>query len=78
MGIHTSIQRFVDNLDIHSRSYLLLLIFQGLLIIAIFYVKQKVFDFQYTVHEPALKEITIPHNQVATFYETDFVFLQTD
>jgi len=76
MGIYASIQKFVDNLDMHSTSYLLLLLFQAVLIATTFYVKQKVFDFQYTVHEPALKEITIPHDYFSTI--SDCCFLQTD
>jgi hypothetical protein len=56
MGISACIQRFVDNLDIHSKYYVMLLIFQGLLIIATFYVKQKVYDFDYTLKAPIFAE----------------------
>ncbi len=73
MGISACIQRFVDNLDIHSPYYLLLLFFTGLLIVATFYVKQEVYGFRYTVQAPAIQEINIPHNQIATFYESDFL-----
>ena len=59
MGIYVSIQRFLDNLDIHSKYYVMLLIFQGLLIIAAFYVKQKVYNFDYTLQAPVFTE-TIP------------------
>ncbi|MFW6246541.1 MAG: hypothetical protein ACOC13_03700 [Tangfeifania sp.] len=78
MGISACIQRFVDDLDIHSTYYLLLLFFTGLLIVATFYVKQKVYGFRYTVQAPVTQEVKLPHNQVATICETDFVFGQTD
>lgn len=56
MGISACIQRFVDNLDIHSTYYLLLLIFTGLLIVATFYVKQEVYGFDYTFRAPVFVE----------------------
>ena len=52
MGIYTSIQKFVDDLDMHSTSYLLLLVFQAVLIATTFFVKQKVYDFDYTLRAP--------------------------
>lgn len=72
MGISLRIQRFIDDLDIHSPYYLLLLFFTGLLIVATFYVKQEVYDFRYTVQAPAVQDINLLHNQPATICEADF------
>ena len=72
MGISLRIQRFVDDLDIHSPYYLLLLFFTGLLIVATFYVKQEVYGFRYTVQAPAVQDVNPSHIQSATICKADF------
>jgi hypothetical protein len=62
MGISLRIQRFIDDLDIHSPYYLLLLFFTGLLIVAIFYVKQEVYGFDYTFRAAVFVESPLLDN----------------
>ena len=71
MGISASIQKFVDGLDINSKSYFLLLFIQAILIIATIYVKKEVAANQSPAARIEIKRVIQPENPLFKVFQTD-------
>ena len=72
MGVSASIQKFVDELDINSKYYYLLLIIQAILIVATIYVKKEVAANQSPAAQAEINRTIQPENPLFKAFQTDF------
>jgi len=72
MGISASIQKFVDGLDINSKSYFLLLFIQAVLMVTTIFVKKEVAANQSHTNRTEINRMIQPDNSLYKIFETDF------
>lgn len=72
MGISASIQKFVDGLDINSKSYFLLLFIQAVLMVATIYVKKEVAANHLHTNRTEINRIIQPDNSMFKIFKAEF------
>ena len=72
MGQSASIQKFVDELDINSKYYYLLLFIQAILIVATIYVKREVAANQSPAAKAEIHRMAQPENPIFQAFQTEF------
>ena len=73
MGVSASIQKFVDELDINSKYYYLLLFIQTILIVATIYVKREVAANQSPATRAEIHRMIQPENPLFQAFQVDFL-----